>query len=237
MQISSHADKRCNDGCQFPPHRRPPQGTTENEKTTAGGMVRGRAAMKYGPGKKKVGANLPGGLFFSSGSETWTGTEGSREVWCVNMDKRRDEAQSRSELVIGCSEFSSDEGWKIWRFITWGKRFMICRFPLLYRLLFLFCLLIFLLFFSSILYVTRVVYCLNVTVYCPLWAVLHITASCALASWIIDSSFNSFITFKSRSSWIFCTIGLNKKLSSLRTFRKFWVSYKSMIDWENWSEV
>lgn len=46
MQISSRADKRCNDGCQFPPHSRLPQGTMENEKTTEGERGKGRAVMR-----------------------------------------------------------------------------------------------------------------------------------------------------------------------------------------------
>ncbi len=53
MQISSRADKRCNDGCQFPPHRRLPQGVMENEKTTEGETEKGRAMVREELERKK----------------------------------------------------------------------------------------------------------------------------------------------------------------------------------------
>lgn len=73
MQISSRADKRCNDGCQFPPHRRLPQGLMENEKTTEGKTEKG-AMMRDELGKRKLKQNLFCDLFIPLVIETEGGT-------------------------------------------------------------------------------------------------------------------------------------------------------------------
>lgn len=82
MQISSRADKRCNDGCQFPPHRRLPPGTMENEKNDRGReRERGRATMRDDLERgKKVGGNLFGGLFIPLGERERGGTATVRGV-------------------------------------------------------------------------------------------------------------------------------------------------------------
>ncbi len=54
MQISSRADKRCNDGCQFPPHCRLPRGMMEDEKTMDEETEEGRAMMRDELEKKKL---------------------------------------------------------------------------------------------------------------------------------------------------------------------------------------
>lgn len=65
MQIRSRADKRCNDGCQFPPHRRLPRGMMEWEKTTE--WETEKSNDERWTGKKRVGANLLFGLFIPVG--------------------------------------------------------------------------------------------------------------------------------------------------------------------------
>lgn len=82
MQISSRADKRCNDGCQFPPHRRLPRGMMENEKNDRGReRERGRATMRDDLERgKKVGGNLFGGLFIPLGERERGGTATVRGV-------------------------------------------------------------------------------------------------------------------------------------------------------------
>ncbi len=73
MQISSRADKRCNDGCQFPPHCRLPRGMMEDEKTMDEETEEGRAMMRDEL-EKKSWSKLVLLFVYSSGRQMEEGT-------------------------------------------------------------------------------------------------------------------------------------------------------------------